>query len=143
MWLPTSPICSVSVFRSAVLLALQLTIKYTSLSKLLPKSWVVHEEIQMHRTGLRLDLVPASCMITAGRSLPDDHGYMISVGRLQPDMVLVFRTLEKVGLLEICSPMDESSSQLQAAIARKLRTYASLLTALKPYLDVGISKLPL
>jgi hypothetical protein len=73
----------------------------------------------------------------AGRSLPDDHSGMINVGRLQPDMVLVSRTLKKIGLLEICRPIDESSSQLQAATARKLRTYAPLLTALKPYLDDG------
>jgi hypothetical protein len=33
--------------------------------------------------------------------------------------------------------MDESSSQLQAAIARKLRIYAPLLSALKQYLDDG------
>ena len=76
-------------------------------------------------------------MIPAGRSLPDDHGDMISVGRLQPDMVLVSRILKKIGVLEICRPMDESSSQLQAATARKLRTYATLLTALKTYLDDG------
>ena len=76
---------------------------YTSLSKLLPKVWVVHEEIPMHQTALRLDLVPADCMITAGRSLPDNHSDMISVGRLQPDMVLVSKTLKKIGLLEISS----------------------------------------
>ena len=91
----------------------------------------------MHHTVLHLDRVPASCMITAGRSLPDDHGNMINVGRLQPDIVLVARTLKKIGPLEICHPMDEFSSQLQAAIARKPRTYAPLLTALKPYLDDG------
>jgi hypothetical protein len=83
---------------------------YTSLSKLLPKSWVVHEEIPMHRTGLRLDLVPTSFMITAGRSLPDDHCDMINVGRLQPDMVLVSRTLKRIGLLEICRPASSCHS---------------------------------
>jgi hypothetical protein len=98
---------------------------------------LVHGGIPMHHTVLHLDRVPASCMITAGRSLPDDHGNMINVGRLQPDIVLVARTLKKIGPLEICHPMDEFSSQLQAAIARKPRTYAPLLTALKPYLDDG------
>jgi hypothetical protein len=112
---------------------------YTSLSKPLPKSWVIHEEIPMHSTGLRLDLVPASCMITAGRSLPDDHGDMISVGRQQPDMNLVSRTLNKIGLLEICHPMDESSSQLHATMARKLRTNAPLLIVLQPYLRVWLT----
>jgi hypothetical protein len=110
---------------------------YTSLSKLLPKSWVVHEEIQMHQTGLRLDLVPADCMITAGRSFPDNHRDMINVGSLQPDMVLVSNTLKKIGLLEICRPIDESSSQLQAATVWKLQTNAPLLTALTQYLDDG------
>jgi hypothetical protein len=76
-------------------------------------------------------------MITAGRSLPDDHGDMVSVGRLQPDLILVSRTLKKIGLLEICCPMHESSSQLQAAIAWKLRTYAPLLADLQPCLAGG------
>jgi hypothetical protein len=76
-------------------------------------------------------------MITAGRPLPDDHSNMINVGSLQPDTVLVSRTLKKIGILEVCCPTDESSSQLQAVIALKLRTYATLLTALKPYLDDG------
>ncbi len=45
-------------------------------------------------------------------------------------MVLIFRTSRKIGILEICRPMDESSSQLHAALTRKLQTYASLLVAL-------------
>jgi hypothetical protein len=40
----------------------------------------------MSQTGLHLDLVPASYMLAADRTLPEGHGCMVSVGRLQPDL---------------------------------------------------------
>jgi hypothetical protein len=102
---------------------------FTSLSKILPKSWTIHEETPMVRTGLRLltgtvagtvDPVPAACMLSAGHSLPDDHAPMVSVGRLQPGMILISQTSRKIGILGSCCPMDESCSQLHVALQRKL-----------------------
>ena len=87
----------------------------------------------MSQTGLHLDHVPASCMLAAGRTLPAGHGDMINVGRLQPDMILISQKQKRIGLLELCRPMDESPTQLQAAVDRKLQTYAPLKVALQRY----------
>ena len=91
----------------------------------------------MSQTGLHLDLVPASCMLAAGRPLPAGHGDMIHVGRLQPDMILISQKQKKIGILEVCRPMDESPTQLQAAVDRKLQTYAPLKVALQQYSASG------
>jgi len=72
-------------------------------------------------------------MLAAGRSLSEGHGDMINVGRLQPDMILISHKQKRIGLLEICRPMDESLAQLQAAADRKLQTYAPLKIALQRY----------
>jgi len=106
---------------------------YTSLTALLSKSWTILEETPMSQTGLHLDLVAASCMLAAGRTLPAGHGDMINVGRLQPDMILISQKQKRIGLLELCRPMDESPTQLQAAVDRKLQTYAPLKVALQRY----------
>jgi hypothetical protein len=87
----------------------------------------------MSQTGLHLDHVPASCMLAAGRTLPAGHDDMINVGRLQPDMILISQKQKRIGLLELCRPMDESPTQLQAAVDRKLQTYAPLKVALQRY----------
>ncbi len=50
----------------------------------------------MSQTGLQLDLVPASCIQAAGRTLP--HGDMINVGRLQADMILISQKQKIIGL---------------------------------------------
>ncbi len=47
----------------------------------------------VHHTGLCPDLVPADSMKAAGMSLPEDHADLVSVGHLQPDIVLVPQTL--------------------------------------------------
>jgi len=73
---------------------------YTSLTALLSKSWTILEETPMSQTGLHLDLV--------------------NVGRLQPGMILIPQKQKRIGLLELCRPMDESPTQLQAAVDRKL-----------------------
>ena len=41
-------------------------------------------------------------------------------------MILISQKQKRIGLLELCRPMDESPSQLQAAVDRKLQTYAPL-----------------
>ena len=84
-------------------------------------------------TTWHLDLVPASCMMAAGRPLPAGHGDMIHVRRLQPDMILISQKQKRIGILELCRPMDESPIQLQAAVDRKLQTYAPLKVALQQY----------
>ena len=81
----------------------------------------------MDRRGLRLEGVPASCVAASGRSLPEHHNSSICVGRLQPDLVLVSNSLKKIGLVEVCRPMDESSDQLATVHARNLRTYGPLM----------------
>jgi hypothetical protein len=101
------------------------------------KQWTIYEETPMSKTGLRLELVPAACMEAAGRLLPEHHADLVSVERLQPDLVMVSWTLKKIGLVEVCRPMDEFSDQLTAAEARKLRTYAPLLDALRAYVAEG------
>jgi hypothetical protein len=65
-------------------------------------------------------------MLAAGRTLPEDHGDMINIGRLPPDMILISQKLRRIGILDLCRPMDESPSQLQAAADRKLQTYAPI-----------------
>ena len=91
----------------------------------------------MGKTGLCLELVSAACMEAAGRQLPDHHNDMVSVDRLQPDLVIVSRALKKIGLVEVCRPTDEFSEQLIAAETRKMRTYAPLLDALRSYSAEG------
>ena len=109
----------------------------TFLTRLMSKQWKIYEETPMSKTGLRLELVPAACMEAAGRLLPEHHADLVSVERLQPDLVMVSWTLKKIGLVEVCRPMDEFSDQLTAAEARKLRTYAPLLDALRAYVAEG------
>jgi hypothetical protein len=106
---------------------------YTSLTTLFSKSWTILEETPMSQTRLHLDLVPASRMLDGGHTLPEGHGDMINAGRLQPDMLLISQKQKKIGLLELCRPMDESLTQLQAAVDRKLQTYAPLKVALQQY----------
>ena len=73
--------------------------------------------------------------MAAGRPLPAGHGDMIHVGRLQPDMISISQKQNKrIGILELCRPMDESPTQLQAALDRKLQTYAPLKVALQQIL---------
>ncbi len=50
----------------------------------------------MSQTGPHLDLVPASCMLAAGRTLPEGHGDMINVGRLQSDMILILKNRKEL-----------------------------------------------
>ncbi len=72
-------------------------------------------------------------MLAAGRTLPEGHGDMINVGRLQPDMILISQKQKRIGLLELCRPMDASPTPLQAAVDRKVQTYAPLRL---PYNDI-------
>jgi hypothetical protein len=72
-------------------------------------------------------------MLAAGRTLPEGHGDMINVGSLQPDMILISQKQKRIGLLELCCPMDKSPTQLQVAVDRKLQTYAPLKVALQRY----------
>jgi hypothetical protein len=58
---------------------------------------------------------------------------MINVGRLQPDMIFISQKQKRICLLELCHPIDESPTQLQAAVDRKLQTYAPLQVALQRY----------
>jgi hypothetical protein len=48
-------------------------------------------------------------------------------------MILISQKQKRIGLLELCRPMDESPTQLQAAVDRKLQTYAPLKVALQRY----------
>ncbi len=109
----------------------------SSLTKSISKQLTIHEETPMGKTGLCLELVSAVCMEAAGRQLPEHHADMVSLDRLQPDLVMVSRTLKKIGLVEVCRPMDEFSEQLIAAETRKVRTYAPLLDALRSYAAAG------
>ncbi len=59
------------------------------------------------------------------------------VGRLQQDLVLVSNSLKRIGLVEVCRPMDESSDQHVTAHTRKLRTYRPLMEALRVYSEEG------
>ena len=87
----------------------------------------------MSQTGLQLELVSAASMEAAGRPLPEHHAELVSVDRLQPDMVIVTLALKRIALVEVCQPMDESADQLAAAETRKLRSCAPLLDALRRY----------
>jgi hypothetical protein len=91
----------------------------------------------MRNTGLELQTVSAACMVEAGRFPPGDHSDSVCVGNLQPDLVLVSRSLKKIGLLDLCRPFDSLSELLAAARQRKLRTYRPLLEALRSYLESG------
>ena len=84
----------------------------------------------MRSTGLELQTVSAACMVEAGRLLPGDHCDLVCVGNLQPDLVLVSRSLKRIGPLDLCRPFDSLSELLAAPRQRKLRTYAPLLEAL-------------
>ena len=114
----------------------------TKLTSLLAKcldtiQWQVFEETPMRSTGLELHTVSAACMVEAGRLPPGDHGDSICVGNLQPDLVLVSRSLKRIGLLDLWRPFDSQSDLLAAARQRKLRTYGPLLEALRSYLESG------
>jgi hypothetical protein len=87
----------------------------------------------MANTGLHLSSVSLVTMVASGYPLPDHHGGMICVGRLQPDLVLVSHSLWKIVIIEL--PIDCSSEQLAAAHKKKMRTYAPILEALQAYRD--------
>jgi hypothetical protein len=84
-----------------------------------------------------LELVSAACMEAAGRQLSDHHTDMVSVDRLQPDLVMVSRALKTNGLVKVCRPMDKFSEQLIDSETQKLRTYAPFLKALRSYSAEG------
>jgi hypothetical protein len=76
-------------------------------------------------------------MVAAGR-LPQGHSCdFVGVGNLQPDLVLVSRSLKRIGLLDLCRPFDSRSGLLYAARQRKLGTYGPLLEALRSYIERG------
>lgn len=112
--------------------------KLTSLlDKCLATQWTLFEETPMRRTGLQLQPVSAACMVAAGR-LPQGHSCdFVGVGNLQPDLVLVSRSLKRIGLLDLCRPFDSRSGLLYAARQRKLGTYGPLLEALRSYIERG------
>jgi hypothetical protein len=106
-------------------------------AKCLDTQWQLFEETPMRSTGLELQRVSAACMVEAGRLSPGDRGDSICVGNLQPDLVLVSRSLKSIRLRDLCSPFDSHSELLSAARQRKLRTYGPLLAALRSYLEIG------
>ena len=57
------------------------------------------------------------------------------MGNLQPDLVLVSRSLKRFGLLNLFCPFNSHSELLAAARQRKLRPYGPLLEALQSYLE--------
>ena len=74
----------------------------------------------MRRTGLRLQLVSAACMVAAERLPQGHHGDSVCVGNLQPDMVLVSTSLKRIGSLELCRPFDSDSKKL---VQESLKTW--------------------
>ncbi len=74
-----------------------------------------------------------------GRLPPGDHSDSICVGNLnlQPDLVLVSRSLKRIGLLDLCRPFDSHSELRAAARQQKVRTYGPRLAALRSYLKSG------
>jgi hypothetical protein len=60
----------------------------------------------MRSTGLELQKVSAACKVEAGRLLPGDYSDSICVGNLQPDLLLVSRSLKRIGLLDLCRRFD-------------------------------------
>jgi len=63
----------------------------------------------------------------------------MSLGRWQPDFVVVSFKAKKIALLDLCRPSDTSLGQLQAAYERKINTYSPLVEALGHYSDSGWS----
>jgi hypothetical protein len=61
----------------------------------------------------------------------------MSLGRWQPDLVLISRSLHKIAILELCRPSDVRLARLQEAYQGKLTTYEPLHTALSGYTDDG------
>ena len=84
-----------------------------------------------------MDCGYAACVEDSGQSLPEHHDTLICVGRWQQDLVLVSNLLKRIGLVEVCRLMDESSDQLAAAHARKHRTCSPRMKALRAYLEEG------
>ena len=113
--------------------------KLTSLlAKCLAPQWTLFEETPMRRTGLKLQKVSAACMVAAGRLSTQMRSCdLVCVGNLQPDLVLVSRSLKRIGLLDLSRPFDSHSELLSAARQRKLNTYGPLLEALRSYIDRG------
>jgi hypothetical protein len=88
----------------------------------------------MRRTGLELQKVSAACMVAAP---PGALLRLCLCGELGPDLVLVSRSLKRIGRMELCPPFDSQSELLSAAHQRKLGTYGPLLEALRPYVECG------
>ena len=61
----------------------------------------------------------------------------MSLGRWQPDLVLISRSLHKIAILEFCRPSDVRLARLHAAYQGKLTTYEPLRTALSGYTEKG------
>jgi hypothetical protein len=115
----------------------QVRAKLTSLlAKCLTKQWQLFEETPMRRTGR----VSAACIVAAERLPQGPQGDSVCVENLQPDVVLVSRSLMRIGLLDLCRPFDSQPEQLAAALTRKLCrvcTHGPLLEALLSYAERG------
>ena len=55
-----------------------------------------------------------------GGAPPGHHGDFVCVGNLQPGLVLVSQSLKRIGLLDLCCPVDSLLELLAAARQRKL-----------------------
>ena len=110
-----------------------------SLKKSLPKGWIQFEETRMAATGLQLRRVPTVQVQQSGRTVSnaDVEVGSMSLGRWQPDLVLISHSRHKIAILEVCRPSDVRLARLREAYQEKLTTYEPLHTALSTYTDYG------
>jgi hypothetical protein len=72
--------------------------KLTSLlAKCLDTQRQLFEENPHEAHGLKLQTVVVACMVSAGRLPQGHHCEFVCVGNLQPDLVLVSRSLKRIG----------------------------------------------
>ena len=110
-----------------------------SLKKSLPQGWRQLEETRMAATGLHLRRVPTAQVQQSGRTVSnaDIQVGSMSLGRWQPDLMLISHSRCKIAILELCRPSDVRLARLQEAYQGKLTTYEPLRTALHSYTQDG------
>ena len=105
----------------------------SALYKILPKDWILHEETPMSRTNLQLSPVPTEMVKSTGRVVRDADiaaGEM-SLGRWQPDFLIVSYARKTIAILDVIRPSDIRRERLCQAHQEKLTTYAPLCRALR------------
>ena len=85
--------------------------------------------------SLQIQYVRTSLLNREEETILDAQEWTFSLGRWQPDIVVISWSKKKIGILDVRRTNDSFKSQLDAAAEEKRIKYRPLIHALKHYTD--------